>query len=276
VENEINNLKEIYLDNIDVNLEKKTIELTINPNIDDSSFHFNSVKIIINYLENYPKVIPKYDIIFNRYFTEEEKQKILDEIKQICQNCSEENIEMVDKIILYLKEEVNKLENKLIEKYNSKNKDNNSPELKKNSINKIDMNLKHIETNVFENPGKAALEENSLNNNLLSDRSEYEEEDYNLSNQKEIKNVVENPLKEEEILEEDEKYRALYKRRKSLEKKIKEQKIKYKKLKEEESDILFKLNENERQKEEKRKYKEKLIMKKQYLQKYYDKIIKQK
>jgi hypothetical protein len=131
VENEINNLKEIYLDNIDVNLEKKTIELTINPNIDDSSFHFNSVKIIINYLENYPKVIPKYDIIFNRYFTEEEKQKILDEIKQICQNCSEENIEMVDKIILYLKEEVNKLENKLIEKYNSKNKDNNSPELKK-------------------------------------------------------------------------------------------------------------------------------------------------
>ena len=97
-----------------------------------------------------------------------------------------------------------------------------------------------------------------------------------LSNQKEIKNVVENPLKEEEILEQDEKYRALYKRRKSLEKKIKEQKIKYKKLKEEESDILFKLNKNERQKEEKRKYKEKLIMKKQYLQKYYDKIIKQK
>jgi hypothetical protein len=46
------------------------------------------------------------------------------------------------------------------------------------------MNLKHIETNVFENPGKASLEENSLNNNLLSDRSEYEEEDDNLSNQK--------------------------------------------------------------------------------------------
>ena len=87
---------------------------------------------------------------------------------------------------------------------------------------------------------------------------------------------MENPLKEEEILEQDEKYRTLYKRRKSLEKKIKEQKIKYKKLKEEESDILFKLNKNERQKEEKRKYKEKLIMKKQYLQKYYDKIIKQK
>ena len=185
VENEINNLKEIYIDNIDINIEKKTIDVTINPNIDDSSFNFNPVKITINYLENYPKVIPKYNIQFNRLFTEEEKQKILDEIKQICQNCSEENVEMVDKIILYLKEEVNEFENKLKEKYNSKNKDNNSPELKKNNINKIDMNLKHIETNVFENPGKASLEENSLNNNLLSDRSEYEEEDDNLSNQKE-------------------------------------------------------------------------------------------
>jgi len=184
VENEINNLKEIYIDNIDIK-EKKTITISIDPNIDKYSFHYYNVKITIEYLENYPKVIPKYDIIFNRYFTEDEKQKILNEIKQICQNCSDENIEMVDKILLYLKEEVNKLENKIIEKYNNENIDNNSPEQKFNDKNKIDMNLKHIETNVFENPGKAALEENSLINNLLSDRSEYEDEEGNSSNQKE-------------------------------------------------------------------------------------------
>ena len=97
-----------------------------------------------------------------------------------------------------------------------------------------------------------------------------------LSHQKEIKNIVESSLKEDEIKELDEKYKSQCKKRKELEKKIKEQKNEYKKLKEEESDILFKLNENERKKEEKRKYKEKLIMKKEYLQKYYEKIINEK
>ena len=184
VENEINNLKEIYIDNIEIESDKKKITITINPNIDKYSFNYYNVTITIEYLENYPKVIPKYDIKFNRNFIEDEKQKILNEIKQICQNCSEENIEMVDKILLYLKEEVNILENKIIEKYNNEN-DKNSPEQKYNNQNKIDMNLKHIETNVFENPGKAALEENSLINNLLSDRSEYEDEEGNSSNQKE-------------------------------------------------------------------------------------------
>jgi len=99
-----------------------------------------------------------------------------------------------------------------------------------------------------------------------------------LSYQKEIKNIIESSLVEneiKEIKEQDKKYRTLYTKRKVFEEKIKEQKNGYKKLKEEESDILFKLNENERIQEEKIKYKEKLIMKKQYLQKYYEKIIKQ-
>ena len=99
-----------------------------------------------------------------------------------------------------------------------------------------------------------------------------------LSYQKEIKNIIESSLVEneiKEIKEQDKKYRTLNTKRKALEEKIKEQKNEYKKLKEEESDILFKLNENERIQEEKIKYKEKLIMKKQYLQKYYEKIIKQ-
>ena len=59
-------------------------------------------------------------------------------------------------------------------------------------------------------------------------------------------------------------------------KKLKEKKEEYNKLKEKESEILIKLNENERINEEKRKYKEKLILKKQYLQKMYEKIIKEK
>ena len=69
---------------------------------------------------------------------------------------------------------------------------------------------------------------------------------------------------------------TLIKRRKSLEKKIKEQKKIFGKLKEEENNIFFKLNENERKNAEETKYKEKLIMKKQYLQKYYEKVIKEK
>ena len=99
-----------------------------------------------------------------------------------------------------------------------------------------------------------------------------------LSYQKEIKNIIESSLVEnkiKEIKEQDKKYRTLYTKRKVFEEKIKEQKNGYKKLKEEESDILFKLDENERIQEEKIKYIEKLIMKKQYLQKYYEKIIKQ-
>ena len=99
-----------------------------------------------------------------------------------------------------------------------------------------------------------------------------------LSYQKEIKNIIESSLVEneiKEIKEQDKKYRTLNTKRRALEEKIKEQKNEYKKLKEEESDILFKLNENERIQEEKIKYKEKFIMKKQYLQKYYEKIIKQ-
>ena len=126
--------------------------------------------------------------------------------------------------------------------------------------------------------------------NSIKDRLKNEEEKHedcikalkdlllDLSYQKEIKNIIESSLVEneiKEIKEQDKKYRTLNTKRKALEEKIKEQKNEYKKLKEEESDILFKLNENERIQEEKIKYKEKLIMKKQYLQKYYEKIIKQ-
>ena len=121
--------------------------------------------------------------------------------------------------------------------------------------------------------------------NSIKDRLKNEEEKHedcikalkdlllDLSYQKEIKNIIESSLVEneiKEIKEQDKKYRTLNTKRKA-----KEQKNEYKKLKEEESDILFKLNENERIQEEKIKYKEKLIMKKQYLQKYYEKIIKQ-
>ena len=126
--------------------------------------------------------------------------------------------------------------------------------------------------------------------NSIKDRLKNEEEKHedcikalkdlllDLSYQKEIKNIIESSLVEneiKEIKEQDKKYRTLNTKRKALEEKIKEQKNEYKKLKEEESDILFKLNKNERIQEEKIKYKEKLIMKKQYLQKYYEKIIKQ-
>ena len=119
--------------------------------------------------------------------------------------------------------------------------------------------------------------------NSIKDRLKNEEEKHedcikalkdlllDLSYQKEIKNIIESSLVEneiKEIKEQDKKYRTLYTKRKVFEEKIKEQKNEYKKLKEEESDILFKLNENERIQEEKIKYKEKLIMKKQYLQKY--------
>ena len=128
--------------------------------------------------------------------------------------------------------------------------------------------------------------------NSIKDRLKNEEEKHedcikalkdlllDLSYQKEIKNIIESSLVEneiKEIKEQDKKYRTLNlnTKRKALEEKIKEQKNEYKKLKEEESDILFKLNKNERIQEEKIKYKEKLIIKKQYLQKYYEKIIKQ-
>ena len=126
--------------------------------------------------------------------------------------------------------------------------------------------------------------------NSIKDRLKNEEEKHedcikvlkdlllDLSYQKEIKNIIESSLVEneiKEIKEQDKKYRTLNTKRKALEEKIKEQKNEYKKLKEEESDILFKLNENERIQEEKIKYKEKLIMKKQYLLKYNEKIIKQ-
>ncbi len=97
--------------------------------------------------------------------------------------------------------------------------------------------------------------------NSIKDRLKNEEEKHedcikalkdlllDLSYQKEIKNIIESSLVEneiKEIKEQDKKYRTLNTKRKALEEKIKEQKNEYKKLKEEESDILFKLNENER------------------------------
>ena len=99
------------------------------------------------------------------------------------------------------------------------------------------------------------------------------------SQNKEIDKIAKNfdtGVDEAEEKELEEKVDTLIKRRKSLEKKIKEQKKIFGKLKEEENNIYFKLNENERKNEEETKHKEKLIMKKQYLQKYYEKVIKEK
>ena len=90
------------------------------------------------------------------------------------------------------------------------------------------------------------------------------------SQQKDIEKIGVVKSEEKELKE---KSVSLFEKRKKLEENLEDKKGVYKKLKDEENDILFKLNENERIKEEQKKYKEKLILKKQYLQKYYEKVI---
>ena len=90
------------------------------------------------------------------------------------------------------------------------------------------------------------------------------------SQQKDIEKIGVVKSEEKELKE---KSVSLFEKRKKLEENLEDKKDVYKKLKDEENDILFKLNENERIKEEQKKYKEKLILKKQYLQKYYEKVI---
>ena len=92
---------------------------------------------------------------------------------------------------------------------------------------------------------------------------------------KKIEDIVDSGVVKSEEKELKEKSVSLFKKRKELEENLEDKKDVYKKLKAEENDILFKLNENERIKEEQKKYKEKLILKKQYLQKYYEKVIKE-
>ena len=94
-----------------------------------------------------------------------------------------------------------------------------------------------------------------------------------ISNQKDINKIIDNLLNEKEIKELKEKHEQLYKKRRELENKIKENKDELNMLKDEEGKIIIKINENERKKEDLLKYKEKLNMKKEYLQKIYEQII---
>ena len=91
-----------------------------------------------------------------------------------------------------------------------------------------------------------------------------------------IEKIYDTGVDEAENEELEKKLESLRDSRKELEKEVKNKKDEFEKLKEEERDILFKLNENERKKEEQKEYKEKLIKKKQYLEKYYEKVIKEK
>ena len=94
-----------------------------------------------------------------------------------------------------------------------------------------------------------------------------------VSNKKEIDKIISNLLNENEMKDLKTKYDDLYKKRKELEKKIKNDKDELRKLKDEEQKIYIKLNDETRKKEDNKIYKEKLNMKKKYLEQLYKEIL---
>ena len=97
-----------------------------------------------------------------------------------------------------------------------------------------------------------------------------------ISNKKEINKIIDNLLNEQEIKDLKKEYDELKAKRKEFENKIKSDKEELKKLKDDEQNIYIKLNENIREKEDKRICIEKLNKKKKYLENLYNQMIKDK
>ena len=97
-----------------------------------------------------------------------------------------------------------------------------------------------------------------------------------ISNKKEINKIIDNLLNEQEIKDLKKEYDELKAKRKEFENKIKADKEELKKLKDDEQNIYIKLNENIREKEDKRICIEKLNKKKKYLENLYNQMIKDK
>ena len=91
-----------------------------------------------------------------------------------------------------------------------------------------------------------------------------------ISNKKEINEITGKVLDEKGKLEKD--YKDLINNRKNLENDVKKKKDDLRKLKDEEQKLYIKLNENIRKEKEKEIYKQKLRMKKQYLEKIYQQL----
>ena len=96
-----------------------------------------------------------------------------------------------------------------------------------------------------------------------------------ISNKKEVYNILDSNLNKSDIGHLEKETKDLYKERIDLENKIKEKKSKLRQLIDEEHKILSVINNNKKKEEENKEIKEKLIMKRDYLKKLYQQMIKE-